>query len=265
MPIAPPPIYGLFIDEVGNACLKSSSNPNQRYLSLTGLVVAQADYVESFRDPVFELKKRHFNAEKSSDINLHRSELINRKDHFRCLLDPENEARFNQDLLALITNAKFHVLTVTIDKLRLCEQYQVWVAHPYHYCLKAMLERYVIFLSRRGAMGSVTVEGRGRTEDRCLSDSYSRLYSGGSEWVSAQKFQRTLRSKELKIQTKKDNNPILQICDLIAHPSWKAMMSIRDGLPWPETFGGQISKILEESKYDRFKGIVENYGRKWLP
>lgn len=48
--------YRIYIDEVGNNDLKSSDNPNHRYLSLTGLIF-ELEYVKSVVSPSLEKLK----------------------------------------------------------------------------------------------------------------------------------------------------------------------------------------------------------------
>ena len=52
--------YRIYIDEVGNNDLKSSDNPNHRYLSLTGLIF-ELNYVKDMVTPTLEkLKQKYF-------------------------------------------------------------------------------------------------------------------------------------------------------------------------------------------------------------
>ena len=45
--------YRIYIDEVGNNDLKSSDNPNHRYLSLTG-VIFELEYAKNILRPTIE-------------------------------------------------------------------------------------------------------------------------------------------------------------------------------------------------------------------
>jgi hypothetical protein len=59
---------------------------------------------------------------------------------------------------------------------------------------------------------------------------------------------------------------ILQLADVIAHPSLQATLARRMGRALPENFGGEIARILEKSKsYRSPSGQIEGWGRKWLP
>ena len=82
----------MYVDEVGNADLKASSDPNHRYLSLTG-VVFDLDYVDRVLAPEMEaLKRRYFRAHVDEPLILHRKELVNKKYPFQALRDPETVA-----------------------------------------------------------------------------------------------------------------------------------------------------------------------------
>ena len=53
--------YRIYIDEVGNNDLGSSTNPNHRYLSLTGIIF-ELEFVKDVVQPEIEkLKNKYFN------------------------------------------------------------------------------------------------------------------------------------------------------------------------------------------------------------
>ncbi len=54
----------IYIDEVGNADLKSSSNPNHRFLSLTGVIIDIA-HAMTVVTPGRLLKRKHFDSDQS--------------------------------------------------------------------------------------------------------------------------------------------------------------------------------------------------------
>ncbi|MFZ4661805.1 MAG: DUF3800 domain-containing protein, partial [Caldilineaceae bacterium] len=71
--------YRLYIDEVGNSDLDASSDPNHRYLSLTG-VICELGYVQATLFPALEtLKQRYFGSHPDEPICLHRKELVNHR------------------------------------------------------------------------------------------------------------------------------------------------------------------------------------------
>ncbi len=258
--------YRLYVDEVGNSDLGASKDPNHRYLSLTG-VILELGYVDEVAAPSLEtLKRRYFVTHVDDPIVLHRKELVNKKPPFDTLRDPAIEARFSADLLQMLRDLQYRVMTVVVDKLEHVERYSVWHYDPYHYCQEVLLERYALWLQRIGARGDVLAESRGGKEDMRLKRSFERVYSEGTKYVPPPIFASHLTSKQLKVKTKSNNIAGLQLADLIAHPSFKAMLARRQNQALAANFGGQIAQILEESKYVRSpSGRIDGWGRKWLP
>lgn len=258
--------YRLYIDEVGNADLASSSDPNHRYLSLTGIIL-NFDYVSTTVFSTIEgLKRDYFRSHPDEPVILHRKELVNKNYPFESLREPSIELSFNESLLNLLLNLDYAVLTVVIDKLEHKQLYQAWQFEPYHYCLTVMVERFVLWLKNRSVKGDVMAESRGGEQDRRLKAVFEKIYIEGSDFVEAEVFSSHLTSRQLKVKPKDKNIAGLQLADLIAHPSFRAILAWKQQQPLPENFGGKIGKILEDSKYVRSpNGEIDGWGRKWLP
>ncbi len=258
--------YRLYIDEVGNSDMGASEDPNHRYLSLTG-VILELGYVEKTVHPGLEaMKKEFFGSHPDEPVIFHRKELVNRRPPFEALRDPSVRQRFDEELLRFLRETEYTVLTVVIDKLEHRERYQVWRYDPYHYCLHVLMERYVIWLRRRGARGDAMAESRGGREDRCLKKSFRRICRNGTDYMDSARFRETLTSLELKVKPKANNITGLQIADLLAHPSFKVVLARQAGQDPPENFGGQIGRILLNLKYDRSPSRkLDGWGIKWLP
>ncbi len=258
--------YRLYIDEVGNPGPKSSDDPRHRYLSLTG-VIMDLSHVQAFVFPTLEsIKQAFFGSHPDDPLILHRKELLTAKHPFQSLRDPETRADFDREILGLLNDAEYTVITLAIDKLEHRQKYRVWKYDPYHYCLSVLMERYLRWLEGVKALGDVMAESRGGSEDMRLKKSFRRLCSEGTDYVRANLFRRHLTSLELKVKPKKNNIAGLQLADLVAHPSFKSCLAIREGVEMKESFGKQIVEILVESKYYRSPaGKIEGYGRKWLP
>ncbi len=258
--------YHLYIDEVGNSDLGSSNDPNHRYLSLTG-VILEIDYDSTIVTPAIEeLKSAYFDSNSTKPIILHRKELMNKNHPFESLRDPVIEKLFNKSLLDLLQNLDYAVITVIIDKQEHNRRYHKWHFDPYHYCLTAMVERYVLWLQRKNAEGDVISESRGKQDDRRLKESFERIYVRGSDFVESNIFVSHLTSRQLKVKTKRNNVAGLQLADLIAHPSFRGALARKEHRSSPNIFGGKIEYILETSKYVRsYGGQIDGYGRKWLP
>jgi len=254
--------FRLYIDEVGNPDLKSSDNPNHRFLSLTGVIIDIAHVQERMHPEMEALKNRHFGSHPDDPVILHRKEIINRRHPFQALREPSIESAFNNDLLTRLRAWEYRVITVCLDKKRHAETYTTWRYHPYHYCLAVLLERFNSWLNRQGARGDVMAESRGGKEDIRLKRSFHGLWEKGTDFVEPVQFQKSLTSRELKVRPKRANVAGLQLADLLAHPSRCEILDGQGLLGKPLTpFANQIIAILQ-GKYDQEKGRM--YGKKFL-
>jgi len=238
----------MYVDEVGNADLRSSDDPNHRFLSLTGLVIGLG-HVESVVHPQMEgLKSTFFGSHPDDPVILHRKKLVNCRGPFASLRDPAVNAAFDGELLDLMRSWDYTVISV-------------WQYDPYHYCLAVLLERYVYFLNRRGVQGDVIAESRGGKEDRRLKESFARLCEKGSGYADAAQMSRALTSWQLKVKQKSNNLAGLQVADLVAHPSRNEILN-ENGHPMSiAPFAVKVIAILQ-GKYDQRGGRV--FGKKML-
>jgi hypothetical protein len=258
--------YRMYVDEVGNSDLNASSDPNHRYLSLTGVILDLGYVAETVAPKLEALKQKYFDSHPDDPVVLHRKELVNKSPPFDALRDDVVLRRFNSDFLLLLDHLDFSVITVVIDKLEHAQRYAVWRYDPYHYCLAVLTERFVLWLRSRNAVGDVMAESRGGKEDRRLKASFERVVEDGTDYLDASALARYLTSKQLKVKSKGNNIAGLQLADLIAHPSFRATLARRQNQALPSNFGGQIAQLLEESKYHRDpRGKIYGWGRKWLP
>jgi hypothetical protein len=257
--------YRIYIDEVGNNDLETSDNPNHRYLSLTGLIF-ELNYVKDVVTPSIEkLKQKYFSYHPDEPVILHRKELVNKKYPFNSLKNIKIEEEFNSEFLSLLSILDYVVVSVLIDKKEHKVKYQTWKYDPYHYCMEILLERFFFFLESVDSLGDVMVESRGGKEDMRLKKSYSRIFENGTQFIDAERLQKRLTSKELKVKPKMLNVSCLQLADLIAHPSRRFMFrkyGIDEGKAF--AFGDKIIEVIEKKYYKGRTGI-EGYGIKLLP
>ena len=194
------------------------AKPAERYLSLTGIIV-DLDYVRTTLSPAVEtLKARYFNSHPDDPVVLHRRELLKGAQPFHALQDAKVRASFDRDLIALLRNLDYSVITAVIDKWDHWSRYGVWSTHPYHYCMQVLVERFVLELNQRGVVGDVMAESRGAREDKDLKNAFSEVYKTGSAGLLPAVLQKRLTSRELKVQPKSANIAGLQLADLIAYP-----------------------------------------------
>jgi len=258
----------LYFDEVGNGDLKASANDdNVRYLSLTGVITKRSTHDRKFQPALDALKTKYFGHAPKNPVILHRRELINRQNAFRVLADGTIRESFDSELLALIEALPYRVITVAIDKRQHLNQYAVWRFDPYHYCMRCMIERYVLLLNDAGLTGDVVGEARTKKVDKKLKASFARLYEEGTDQIAGAVVRKRLTSQNVKLEPKSANVAGLQIADLIAHPSFRAMRLTRENKELPNDFGAKIVQILNDKKYRRSRnsGQIYGYGLKWLP
>jgi hypothetical protein len=254
--------YRIYIDEVGNPDLESSDNPNHRFLSLTG-VILELGYVAAVVHPQMEeIKHKYFQAHPDEPIIFHRKEIMCAYPPFEGLKHQQTRADFDQDLLRLMTDWEYTVISVCLDKKKHKETYTTWRYDPYHYCLAVLLERFVFYLNRRKAQGDAMAESRGGKEDRRLKDSFERLWQNGTDYLAPEEFGTSLTSRQLKVKTKANNIAGLQLADLIAHPSRNEILEEHGFLSGKiSPFGREVIKILQ-AKYDQHGGRC--FGKKFL-
>ncbi len=255
----------MYVDEVGHSTLKSLDHTDHRHLSLTGVIVG-LDYAASTLSPAIEdLKRRYFGSHPDEPLILHRKDIVNANPPFEALKDIGTKATFDRHLLGLLRDLDYVVISAVIDKVAHRDKYHAGKADPYHYCMEILVERYVMWLVEKRSRGDVMAEARGASEDRRLKEVYAALYAEGNGFVEGQHFAERLTSSQLKVKPKRDNVAGLQLADLIAHPSYKAMLAARLGRPLDATFGGTVGQILQDTKYRRRGSRIEGIGRKWLP
>ncbi|MBN1804575.1 MAG: DUF3800 domain-containing protein [Sedimentisphaerales bacterium] len=254
--------YRMYVDEVGNPDLESSSNPLHRFLSLTGVIIG-LQYVSKVLYPQMEkLKSDYFGSHPDDPVILHRKEVINAKHPFEALRDTETRSNFDKDLLKLLADWEYTVISVCLDKKSHKETYQVWRYDPYHYCLTMLLERFTFFLEQHETKGDVMAESRGGKEDTRLKKSFSRLQQEGTEYMKPKRFQSVHTSKQLKVKPKANNISGLQLADLIAYPSRNEILKENNQfdreLP---PFAKKVIEILQRKYYQRMGSI---FGKKFI-
>ena len=261
-------IFRLFIDEVGNGDLKgAATDPNVRYLALTGVLTRIDLHTRVIQPKLDALKERLFGHTPDIPVVLHRRELVRKEGPFFVLRSKPIEQDFNRSILELLETLPYLVITVLIDKKQHLETYNVWRFDPYHYCLRCLIERYVMYLVNHNWCGDVMIEARFKQADKKLKASFERIYNEGTEHISSSTIKSRLLSSDIQLKPKSANVAGLQIADLLAHPSARYMRLARAGEPHPDDFGKQIVDILLTTKYRRHPKtlIIKGFGTKWLP
>jgi len=242
--------FRLYVDESGDHTYKNLDDINRRYLGLTGIAIESDYYRLKFQPQLEVLKQSHFPHNPDEPVVLHRTELCNHRYSFGTLADPERNASWEKDFTEFVRISEYELFTVIIDKKAHKERYGNSAIHPYHLCLRYLLERYKGYLLFKHAKGDVLAEGRGGKEDLELKRAYREIWKEGTYYISAQEFQKVLTSRELKVKYKTDNIAGLQLTDLLAHPS-KAYILNSTGRVCLSTpsFGTRLAQIFR-GKYN---------------
>ncbi len=255
----------LYIDEVGNDDTKSTS---ERYLSLTGITTKVHCHDTKIQPEIEALKNQIFGHNPPQyPVILHRKEIVRKEKPFDCLRDKKINAEWEAKILELLETLPYIANTVLIDKHEHAARYEEWQYNPYHYCMLALVERYVLWLNRQKLTGDVMAEARGKPEDKALKEAFSFLYENGTDNIPATTVQRCLTSKEIKLQKKAANVCGLQLADIIANPSHHSLRCKLRGEEMTAPFGNRVVEVLNKCRYarDPRTGNIEGWGRKTLP
>lgn len=263
------PTIRMYVDENGNYNLHEDlDQDSNRFLCLTG-VVMRLETHDVLTEQLDDLKLKFFG---DKSIALHRREIISAKPPFSSLKDPITRDEFNTQLLSIMKDLKYGVISIVIDKKTLVDRYGILRAHdPYALGLEYLMQRYQYWMqdSQRiyvGAKGDILAEARGGKEDRITKETYKLVYNGEgyNKLKNASQF---FSSKEIKLKKKKDNIAGLQFVDLISHPARRYILT-RYNLAKDlkkTSFEQNVVDILVEKKFRRFNGKIDGVGAVLFP
>jgi hypothetical protein len=265
--VPPSKRFRLFFDETGNGDLHAADKtPNERYLSVTGIVIRQDHHDGYVTRRLNLLKANLLGASPDSPIILHRRDIMRRDGRFKPLRNEHIRKEFDARLAAMIAEVLATAFTVSIDKLEHKTKYTVWQYSPYHYVMECLVERFLKWLEKHDRVGDVMGEARDPTHDKQLRRAYARLYQHGNAYHSADQFQSRLTTGELKLVAKGADVAGVQLADVLAHPAHRALKFARLKEPLPDDYGAFLARILERYVYDRHpEGGIAGFGTKWLP
>jgi len=249
--------HRLYIDESGDHTYMESPNPDTRYLGITGVLIEDDYYQTTVHLGLETLKQRHFPHNRDEPLILVRRLIIDKRGPFARLSDPTKLAAWNRDFLDYMAGLRATLFTVVIDKQMHHAQYGESAFHPYHYCMKVMLERLRGHLNAIGGTADVMAESRGRREDHELKQAYQSIWRHGTEHLPGARFQAVLTSKELKLKKKESNITGLQLADLVAAPSKQEIVAA-NGRPLTHpasTFTRQFNGLIR-GKYNPYCRVL---------
>lgn len=260
--------YRLYIDESGDHVfhdIETLAKPPHRFLALLGCIFCLKNYL-LFQGKLEELKRTHFNHNPDEPLIFHRKEMVNCQGPFWRLRDIGFRDNFNQALLKTISEAKFGLILVVIDKLSYKNRYPD-PFHPYHICLDFMLQRYAGLMNHYNRQGDVMAESRGKKENGLLANAYDHIYTHGDMHHDAGFYKRALTSREIKLKGKSANIAGLQLADILAYPLKQAYLA-ENGIceEAADTFGNLLVEAVSD-KYNRhiYHKYVNGYGKVFFP
>lgn len=211
------PGHRLYLDESGDHRYENLDQIPCRYLTLLGCIFErEKDYVE-MSGLMSRIKSKFWpNIDPDKPVIFHREDMVRKRGYFHIFKEPFILEDFNKSLLELLQKSNYTIINVTLDKATHLQKYK-YPDHPYKYCVNAMMERYVLWLMEHSAKGDVMAESRGK-EDLHLKGVFRQTWEDGTRFRSADFFQNSLTSKEIKIKPKAQNIAGLQIADILAYP-----------------------------------------------
>ena len=216
----------MYVDESGDEVVDSEKwrNPEARYLGLTGVVIPSEPY-RTQTHPEFEaLKQEFFPHDPDYPLVLVRQKIIQKKDDFGVLQEPDKAAHWEERILRFLEAHISQVITVVLDKAAYLQYGLLRSERPYGYCINALTDRYGQWLNRVGGTGDVMAEARGKREDQELRDDFHRLMAGNGNFEGNRESLRQISSKQIKLNLKSRNITGLQLADLLAYPSMRGVL-----------------------------------------
>lgn len=254
----------MYIDESGDHTYhKDMDDVHRRYLALMAVWFEYPDSYNEFAENMANVRWNIFGPDYDDPIIFHRNDIVAKSGAFRVLQDESIRIRFDTDLLGIIHAARFKMICAVIDKKSHKEKYpDPW--HPYHYCLLAIVSRWIKWLDRHNGVGDMVVEARGKRPDRELQEAYSVIYNRG--WGRGGAAGKQLTSNKIKIKGKKENIPGTQLADMLAYPVKMHYLSELNRLEaWIPGYSTQVLEVVE-SKFDRNpeSGQIDGFGRVFI-
>lgn len=232
--------YAIFIDENGDANLKNINkcinnnkdiDPNNIYFNITGCIVKRDDLF-LIRNDVMGIKNKYWEQgkylyrkngnETHQRVCFHSSEIRGRKGAFSDKVINYND--FINDLSEVMKNLPVQLISMCIDKEKLCRRHGTNAWHPYCTGLTFMLERYVNFILEEGEKGIIILEGRGKKEDRTILDHIKNIMDEGTYYVPPYLFKDKLKGVYFNPKWQNGGQKSyfgLEIADLCAYPIYK--------------------------------------------
>ena len=247
-------LYRLYIDESGDHRYSSSQKPKQRYLGLTGIIIARNIYEQRVVGKIERIRSL-FYVDSDNKPPLHLSDIMANKGSFASIKNPEVKTKFDKEFISLISDTDYTVITFVIDKNSHADR-GLKPTHTYHYGLQHLLGSYCQFLQAAGGQGDVTVESRGKKEDQLMRAAFRRFYSLGLGSIQPKDI-RSLLNSEISIKNKQNLICGLELADMLALPSkWDVLYENKIIEKLDPNFTRNVIEVIQPKYYKNGKRLI---------
>lgn len=158
------------------------------------------------------------------------------------------------------------MIAVVVDKFSHNKAHHRTMRDAYHYAFTVLLERYSSLLGWRQARGDVLVESRNAVQDKQLNEVFESLFTRGTKYHPAGRFETRFTSKQLKLKKKADNIAGLQLADMLAHPISRWGLNVLKRIETPSSPFVDRLRAAVRSKFhvDPEHGTILGRGFKFL-
>jgi hypothetical protein len=232
----------MYLDESGDFCL-SKIDPTYPMFTLAGCIFDETE-IKKLEEGMNQLKLKYFN---QVDLVLRSYDIRKQKKSFSSLIDTEKRNSFYQDLNDFIAKLDFTIISASINKIKLKEQFSD-PQDPYDLCFKFILERSIMFIGRKSDRVKFHFESRETHNDNRLRNIFDHFCNTKQSFFIEEEIKSKLDG--IYFSKKLENIPGIQIADLIAYPISKWVLN-----PDSENKAFQIFQNKIHSKDKKFINI----------
>lgn len=200
----------VFLDEAGDHSLDPVDKDFPVFV-LVFVLCEDSEYSDGLVPAFARFKVKHFGHD---GVVLHSRDIRKAIGDFAFLQVPGKREIFHAELNALMTDARFQLIAIAIQKQSHKARYGKACRNPYELALEYGMERLKSYLDEVGQkQATLLAEARGKNEDDALRLAFLQLLRNGSYYQNFESI-----DFDLKFVSKKANVLGHQIADLCAYP-----------------------------------------------
>lgn len=205
--------FQLYLDESGDHGL-AKLNPEFPVFLLCGILIKEDSY-SKFDASINKLKQSIW---KNKDVIFHSRDIRKCEKEFQKLFDLDIKKEFYNELNSIISKSDYAIVASAINKTQFIESFGKLQDDVYEVALSFVIERTILILDEHypDAKLSITIEKRGKKEDKALDDHFQRIIGRGTGKLTAERFEKY--APKFTFKDKRANINGLQLADLLAYP-----------------------------------------------